>query len=341
MPNFVYPTNREMQSILPEKVARLSAERVGLQIMPTRHVNAGIIQWNQKDNYRGLQQLRGLDGAPQHVIRTGSTTFNYNPGVYGEFSIIGETELTLRAGGVTQDVPISIEDLVLEEQDRMIQRELDRIEQINWLAIAGTFSISSTNGVIFTDTFNLQTYSRITAWATVATAVPLQDFRAIALLGRGNGVNFGAGATAYMNRATANTLIGNTNTGDLGGKRVMGGNSINNVPGIATLLQGEDLPQLAIYDEGYYDETNAFQLFIPNNRVFVIGKRPAGDRIGEYLMTRNLNNPNGAPGRYNYVLDRTNATNAEKRTPPNIEIHQGHNGGPVIYHPKSIIVMTV
>jgi hypothetical protein len=33
---------------------------------------------------------------------------------------------------------------------------------------------------------------------------------------------------------------------------------------------------------------------------------------------------------------------AESETPPKqVEVHDGHNGGPVIYYPSAVLVMTV
>lgn len=340
---FAFPTNRELSQIAPEKIARASAERVGFQIMPMRDVPAAIIQWTQRDNYFGLQQLRGLDGAPTVVKPVGSRSFSYTPGIYGEFMTVTETELTTRAGSVSDDVPIPVSDLVLERQDQLLVRELDREEQIIWtLLTTGTFSIALPGGSIgFTDTFALQTYTASPTWATVATAVPLLDFRAVQLLGAGKGVNFGAGATAYMNRVTANSLLANTNASDLAGKRQANGATFNSVGDINRILLDQDVPTVVVYDEGYYDATNTFTRFIPNNKVVVVGRRGAGERIGEYLKTLNANNPNRAPGSYTFTVDRANAVNGEKRVPPNIEVHQGHNGGPVIYYPGSVVVMTI
>ena len=340
---YLYPTNRELSTIAPQKIARMAENRVGFQIMPMRDVRAATIEWQQRDNFYGLQQLRGLDGAPTHVKPLGNNVYSYTPGVYGEFMTITETELTKRAGSITTDVPIDVGDLVAERQDQLMQRELDRMEQIIWtLLTTGTFSVALPGGAVgFTDTFSIQTYTRLVAWSSITTATPLLDFQAMQLLGRGLGVSFGAGATAYMNRATANNLLSNSNSADLGGRRVFGGNTINDVTGITRILQGEDLPSIVVYDEGYYNDSNTFTLFIPNNKVVVIGQRAAGQRIGEYVKTLNANNPGRAPGSYSFVIDRANGTNGEKRVPPNMEVHQGHNGGPVLFYPGSIIIATV
>lgn len=338
---FLYPLNVDLQKIGPEKVARMSANRVGFQIMPMRRVNAGIIQWEQMDNYFGLQQMRGLDGAPLHVKQVGSRLFSFNPGVYGEFSTIGETELTLRSGSIVGEAPVDVSDLVLAKQDQLIQRELDRIEQIIWtLVSSGTFSVSTGQGVAYTDTFTLQTASAAVAWGTVATATPLVDFRTVQLLGPGKGVSFGAGSKAYMNRTTANKLLANTNASDLFGRRQASGATFNSISDINRILLDQDVPEIVIYDEGYYNDSNVFTRYIADNKVVIVGNRPNGV-IGEYQLTRNMNNPGGTPGSYEYVIDRTKPLNGERQTPPNIEVHRGHNGGPAIYFPGSIVILTV
>lgn len=344
MPTYLYPTNREIQTIGPAKVERLTTDRVGFDIMPMRNVNAGTVEWVQRDNYFGLQQLRGLDGAPSHVKRVGEKTYVYEPGVYGEFQTITETELVRRAGSVADpNVAVDVADLVTRMQDHLMGRELDRIEQIIWtLLTTGTFSVLLPSGATgFTATFALATFTASPTWATIATATPLKDFRTMRIANAGMGANFGAGATAYMNSTTAANLLANTNTADLGGRRVEGGNTVQNLSQFNRIVASNDTPQVVEYDEGYYNDSNAFTRFIPNNTVVVVGRRPAGQRIGEYVKTRNANNAGMAPGTYEFVVDRTGNSNGIQQVPPNITYHRGHNGGPVVYFPGSIVVMTV
>ena len=58
-------------------------------------------------------------------------------------------------------------------------------------------------------------------------------------------------------------------------------------------------------------------------------------------MTRNLNNPGGAPGSYRYIKDFAQGINAPKETPPHIETHRGHNGGVTIEYPSAVVIMNV
>jgi hypothetical protein len=48
-----------------------------------------------------------------------------------------------------------------------------------------------------------------------------------------------------------------------------------------------------------------FTPFIPDATVLVTGKRPAGQPIAKYKMTRNANNPSMAPGAYMYISNKT------------------------------------
>lgn len=338
MADFVFPSGAELIAVAQEKMPRLTADRPAFSIMPIRNTNDVLLIWEQMDNYIGLQQVRGLNGQPTRVKKVGLKRYLMEPGYYGEFQVIDERELTTRRQQGSWDQPVNISDLVMVAQDQLLGRRLDRIELIVWtLLTTGFFSVSTADGVLaHTDRFNIQTFTSVVPWATVATGTPLNDFRQVQLLGRGKSTSFGGASTAYMNRTTFNNLINNTNTADLFGRRTQGLATINNLTDFNKLLTGDDLPGIVIYDEGYIDDNNVFQLFIPNNKVVVVGKRPAGQVVGEYRMTRNVNNGALQPGPYMKVIDR-----GEDTVPRTIEVHDGHNGGPVIYFPGAIVVMNV
>lgn len=336
MPDFLYPSSVVLQQISQELLPRLMANRRIFDIIPVREVDAHILEWEQKDNYIGLQQIRGLNGDPPRIKQTGGKRYLMEPGTYGEFELLDERQLTIRRQWGTFTGPINVEDLVREAQDKLLQRRLDRIEQIGWTLLAtGTFSVSDGASVLQTDSFTTQTFAAGITWATSGTATPLADVRAVQLKSRGFSVNFGAQAVMYMNRSTWNAMIANTNNNDLAGRRSDFGATLNNPEAVNRLLAMNDLPQIQIYDDGYYDDTGTFQLFVPNNKVVMVGQRRDNDPVGEYRMTRNANNPGMAPGAYMRVVDDPN------RIPRSVEVHDGHNGGPVLYHPAAIVVMTV
>lgn len=342
MTAFAFPTAAELALIEQDKIPRLTQDRIGFQLMPLRDVDSHVLAWEQLDNYTGLQQVRGLDGHPPRVKRLGGKRFIMEPGVYGEFTTIDELELTTRRQYGTWGAPINIDDLVMGAQDHLLGRRLDRIEFIVWtLIVTGTFSVAGPSGaVIHTDAYTTQTYTAAVTWATAATATPLANLRDVQLLSRGRSVDFGAGAMAIMNRTTFNSLAANTNANDLAGRFTVLQNTVRSPNSINMILTGEGLPNIVVYDEGYIDEAGTFQLFVPNNRVVMVGRRLSGAPIGEYRMTRNVNNPGMAPGSYTAVIDR-GAEGSGRIVPRIIEVHDGHNGGPALYHPGSIVVMTV
>lgn len=335
----IYPSNRVLRTVAAIKAANLEARRMIFTILPIGTLDSHTLEWEQEDNYTGLQQVRGLNGRPPRVQHVGAKRYVAEPGVYGEHMVIDELEITKRRNyGQLTDNAVDVSELVARRQDRLLARRYDRIEQIGWLLLTtGTFSVAAVNGAILhTDTYTLQTYTAGITWATSATAVPLKNFRDVQLLSRGKGVSFGANARAIMNRVTFNRLVSNLNTNDLAGRRTSGLNSVLNMTEINAVLLGEGLPQIEIYDEGYLDDTNTFVPYIGDGKVLVVGVRTDGGQVGEYLMTRNANNPNSAPGAYQKIIDK-----GEDAVPREVEVHDGHNGGAVLYFPSAMVVMNV
>lgn len=337
MATFIFPTTGQLRAIEQEVLPRLMADRPIFDILPVETVDDYLLVWEQLDNFIGLQQVRGLDGALPRVIKVGARRFQMEPGVYGEFIDLNETELTRRRQlGQWPNNGVDVRDLVRASQDQLLQRRLDRIEFIGWTLLAtGTFSIAGPNGaVLHTDTYTTQTASAAVAWATVATATPLADFRAVQLLGPAKGANFGAGAVAYLNRTTFNKMVSNTNASDLAGRFTVLMNTVRSPESINRIAAGEDLPAIQVYDGGYFTDAGTFTRFIANDKVIIVGQRPGGRRVGAYRYVRNVNNPGMAPGPYTEVIPQPNP-------PKRIDVFDGHNGGPVIEYPGSIAVLTV
>lgn len=343
MATYLYPQLREMRELDPTLSAPDKMNDPILdQVFPIVNSNAAFLEWSVDADDQGLQQLRGLDGSPLGVTRLGKTHYVERPGVYGEFQTIGETELTTRAGSTMGDVTIDVGDLTSKSFRQLNSREITRIRQIAWtLLTTGTFSVAGKEStLVHTGTYTQQTYNA-SDWNTTTTSTPLADFRAVQALGPEYGTNFGAQSMAVMNRRTANLLFASTTATDIFGRRTSGGGTVMNKDEVNRVLLGEDLPQIVIMDDGYKNDSGTFTRFIGNDIVVVIGIRQTGDKIGEYRMTRNANNPGFAPGHYEYIKDYAQGINAPKETPPRIEVHVGHNGGPVFLRPGSTVVMAV
>jgi hypothetical protein len=337
---FVFPESATLRLIEQDYLPRVEADRPVFEFFPVTTQDAAELAWEIRDNYVGIQQVRGLNGEPPRVKKTGLKRFVMEPGVYGEYEPIPEADIVRRRKLGSFADPIDLGDLVGPIQVKLLQRRYDRLEWMIWTLLAtGTFSVAGPTGAILhTDSYTTQTFSAVVPWSTFATATPMADFSSVQLLGRGHSVDFGAGARAFMNRATFNNLRSNTNNADIYGRRTTGLGTYNAPSDINTLFQGDDLPGITVYDRGYFDETNTFQLFIPNNKVIVVGKRPMGEPVGSYVYTRNINQEGGGmgPGAYTRVIDL-----GETRVPREFHVHDGHSGGVQIYWPSAIVVMTV
>jgi hypothetical protein len=285
-----------------------------------------------------MQQIRGLNGKPPRVAAVGLRSYMMKPGVYGEFMLVDEMERTVRRANGTFGQPVDLGDLVMRRQDQLLLRRLTRIEWLCWqLVIYGYYRVLDAKGAVgHTSGYAQQQYTAPVSWSNAGTAAPLADFRAVQLLGRGQSADFGAGAVAYVNRVTANRLLSNTNAADLGGRLTAGINPVTSVGGVNTLLTLEGLPNVEVYDDGYHDEAGAWQQWIPDGVAIVVGRRANGASLGNFRFTLNANNPGGEPAPYMRVIDRT-----EDTIPSEIEVHDGFNGGPVLYWPGSIVKMNV
>lgn len=337
MSNYIYANNAELTQVQQDMLPVLTQADPIFEIMPIEDKNAAVVMWEQEDDYIGLQQIRGLNGAPATVKNIGGKRFIVEPGIYGEMALVDETEITLRRGYGDFSNPINITDLVRKRQDQLMTRSINRLRQIGWTLIStGTFSIVGPDGLVYhTDTFPLQTYAAGTAWSTVASATPLVDFRAVKLLARGHSVSFGRQAKAYGNSTTINRMLNNTNSADIGGKRLNGGNSFNSLADMNKVLLDNDLPMVEEYDEGFKNDAGTFTNLIADGKVVVVGRRTDGGRIAGYQMTRNANNANEAPGAYTKTVDDAN------KVPRCVEVHHGHNGGPAFYFPSAVVIMSV
>jgi hypothetical protein len=348
---FIYPPAYQIEEIQQLYIGRKKEGRIGLDIAPMVEADTGQVRWEQKDNYYGLQQMRGMDGAPTRVVSVGRQVFSYDPGVYGEYDSPSEMELTNRSQGVSSNVPIDISDLVFERMDMLMTRAFDRIEYNIWTTlINGTISIVIGDPVTgkqygYTDTYVTQTVTGTSWGGSPSTATPIQNFQTVQQLGVGYSVDLGAGATAYMNGATAYNLLNNTNNNDFGGRRDMFGATLNNLNQVNDYFQAQNLAKIVVYDQGYYptiggNTTGAFTKFIPNGKVLIIGKRPGDVPVAQYKMTKCA--PNGyRPGMYSFYKDFNQGINCAKEVGKGLEIHHGHNGGMAVMYPSAVVTLTV
>lgn len=334
-----YPKSAEIEAVEQVLLPRLTARSPLFELFPFDAATGEgtLLKWEQMDSYTGLQQWRGYGGQPKLVSQKKVNQYIAYPGVYGEKQVLEEEQLTTRRLMGTFGEPVPINDLVGQSHEQLLTRRIDLIEWIiSKLLVAGSFNVLNGTGgsTVYSGSFTPQQFTSSVDWSTLDTATPLADFRAIKPFEFGQSVTFGADAIAVMNVVTANQMMNNDNSADLGGKRGPFGATFNSVEDVNKFMLLNDLPKIAIYNGGYLDDTGTFQLFIPTGYVLVVGKRTTGRRMGYYRFTRNIHSPNMAAAPYVRVK-------YEDDVPAFVETHDGHNGGPVIQFPGTVVVMNV
>lgn len=338
MNTFTYPSAAELRLIDQQLLPVLTMDDEIFKIFPLEESDYDLLIWEQRDNYIGLQQIRGLNGPPPAVQPIASSQFMMQPGYYGEHSDITEEDITRTRTLGTWNEPVNLDYLVRQRQDQLMTRQVTRAKQICWnLIVNGYYSVLLKNGAVGKkEEYTQRTVSPSVAWTTPATSTPIADLRNAQLKQRGYSMSLGPKARCLMNLQTWIWMISNTNDDDLHGMRANFGATLNDLADVNAVLAGQGLPQIVIHDDNYYDDTNTLQLLLPDGYVVIVGVRTNNAKIGGFRFTRNANNPGFAPGPYVRVIDR-----GEDHVPRTIEVHRGMNAGPVIYFPSAIVSMKV
>lgn len=352
MPNaqtYLFPTSAELERIDRDLLPVYLDDDPINKLFPEVLKDASNVIWEQEDNFLGRTQFRGYEAEFPSVPNVGFHRFTITPGVYGEFAPIGEFEMTERRGYGTFGVPVEISDLVRGRQDMLMTRHFNRRSSIMWTLLAtGEYKVQHSNGTLGKwDSYQPQYYFAPVPWATLGTAGPLADFRAVQLLHRGHSVMFNSGATGFMNLTTWNNFISNTNAGDLGDRRQTGFQQVpmGSEEAINNILTRDNLPNINVFDGGYLSDgtdgntAGTFVQYIPDATVVVVGKRTNGAAIGEFQLTRNASNANMSSAPLVRVID----TGADDRLPPPrlIKVYRGFNGGPAIKYASAVVIMKV
>lgn len=342
MPSYLYPSSIELKEIEQILLPVMQADDILFKLFPAVEDDAAVVAWEQMDKFVGLQNVRGIGGQPGRVSRVGVKRFQMQPGQYSDVIAIDEQEITQRRQTGTLGTPVDISDLVYKLQQQLLQRRIDRQRwMISTLLTTGVFtSTDSMGNIIHTDSYTFNSYSAGTPWATYATATPLLNIRTACTTAKvGQSVRFDATAKMLMNQNTVNDLLSNSNSADLGGKRRDMGSTFNSLKDLNVLLAANDLPEIVPYHEAWSTDGTNYNLFIPNNKVVVVGARKNDAIVGEVAQTRNATNPNAEPGPYTLVVDSMDR--GMEVVPRKIEVHDGWNGGIKIFYPGAIITMTV
>jgi len=341
-----YPTNYELKLLEPDLIqdAMLTADPI-FQQFPITSKPVSMVEWIIRENIKGLQAARGYDGQLPRIQNLGANLLSMIPGVYGEQSVIGERELTTRAPYNAPGAVINVDDIVVERQKILITREVSRIRVNIWtLLTMGIFSVYApgTNALQHAGQYDIRSANTSTDtsigmsgayWSDASNANPIVDLLAMKVnFEKGTSCRFGSGSSIFMNQKTYNYIL---NSSKIGTRIFAGKNLLPSAADVANLFANYELGKPVVVNDGYLDDNNVWHYYVPDGYAVAVGTRPNNDMIGEYIQTRNANDPNMAPGPFIKVIDDPD------KTPRNIEIHRGHNGGPAIYYPNGVVTMKI
>lgn len=336
----LFKTSKDLSKVPQEFIDAAQLEDPLFKHLPIVNKNSHEILWDQKDNYRGRMQARGMNGESPRVRKIGGRRFKMEPAVFGEHAFIPEDMLTKKSSlGTFGDIE-EIQAQIDEDVDMLSKRQVRLIKYLMWtLLTTGTLNVLGPAGqLLYAETYDFQDYAPASHdWDSLTTAEPIIDLQNIREQGHGYGVTFDGKAEMFMRTLSINKLVNNQNAADINGKRVGGGNTVNTLAEANRILLDANLPQIVPMDETYYDDNNTLQYYLPEGLGVLIGAREDGESLGEYQITRNANNPGGKPGPYQKVLQNIGP---DATVPPWIKTEIGHNGGLVIWYPNSILLFT-
>ena len=78
--DYLIPTTMELKAIEQDLLPRLTMERPVFDFFPISESDDSVVAWEQLDNFKGLQAVRGIGGAPSKVIRGGVSRYVMEPG---------------------------------------------------------------------------------------------------------------------------------------------------------------------------------------------------------------------------------------------------------------------
>lgn len=336
--NYQFTQSAVLQAVLQNKIPVVTLNDPLFQdIMPIGYVDAGMVVWEQKDDYTGLMSVRGYDGEFGKITREGRNQYKVEPGKYGDQKPMSEEYLTNGREIGTFGDAINILKAQAEDQDHLLSIAISRLLKIGWdLVVNGTYSVPNTEGqILATGKVTTQSFTSVVPWSTVATATPLADLRAIKLKARGYSTMFNKRAKLYVNSVTVNNMLANTNAADLGGRRTI--NAAGQIQPLSLgqlneILIEQDLPTIVEYDKGYKTNQTTQVQFIPDGKGVVIGARDTGEPVAEFMMTRNANNLAAGRGATEMYYDFE-----FKKNPVRGISTLGFNGAPAVYFPSSVV----
>lgn len=355
--NLEVVTNALLPALVWQDV--LSSDDPLLKAIPPSYVDADKVQYDQYEDSWGVLPLRGLNGSPQVLQMPGFRRYQFDPGYFGGATQLLESEITssVQPGTLadTLDVSDRLGKLYLDMATLVVSQFRNLIGTV---LTTGTISLTDALGNAFSYQIpSFRTYTPGTGWsASPTTATPISNLiTQKPVLEKGTSTKFGKDSMLLMN---SNTLAYFFNTTQVQstyraeyGSSFIGLDSAGDLPGCNKLLQGFDLPQIVVYDYGYFPTLAAAQArtyaswtyIIPTGNAIWLGARK-GQQVGQMQLTRHAGLVETAGAKKYPQVNAENESEAEiakglyvrthyhNRMPHRFDLEVGFNGSPVLWY---------
>jgi hypothetical protein len=339
-----------------------------LDALPLTYENFDLIKWNQYENGYGLLGLRGLGGEPDVVQLPGYREYAVAPGYYGERAILDEQEMTKNREAGTTNLPADPDERLGIMTAYQADKSVNRIRKtIADLLLNGTFINKSSSGaVVHADKIeNYKTYSPAGSggtgpgWAADPTnAKPINDLKYWQnQLQIGTSSRFGSDSTLVCQDGVIVDLLATTQIQDVY-KDNYGATPLG-LEGVNKIFQGMGLPKIVPYNAGYFNSladavnrtTANFTRILPPKSLIWLGTRPKGQKLGRFVLTRNVplallqgggQTPlkSRAVREYQWAEGLGVSLHLHDRLPFRYELDVWFNGGPVVHFGSSAAGIT-
>lgn len=297
-------------------------------LLPMKENLLPTIRWDEKGAINGMTPPISLDGnVPMLAMRTLTNRVEV-PMYFAEQQQLGEEDfLNIRMAGSLNK--LAGQSIVDDGTEQLLVRLFTRIEWSRWQAMRGSLALDE-NCVKRTVTYATTSISNPSVlWSVVASADPIGNVQAWALLFRGKG---SGPLRVYYNRKVATYLSQNASVIDKvkanGMAAKLGVMSIGEI--LNTLIGDVEFIQ---YDEGYL-VSGTFTPYIADNEIILVKAPPGGQQLGAWVTTPTVRNggiANPRPGRFGWRKDET-----QNEETPRYKYGVGIYGIPVLYFPQNV-----
>ena len=330
----IYPTTQEVSHVVRNRAVD-PAQFIGRQFCPVQNYWAKDIEFDVLEASTGMTKPHNVGTDPKVVTLAGQSRKRIGTGYWKETYRIGEDELLFarQAGTYNQRAG---RDQVLQRSMEMDDRLETRLEWLRWQPmVSGQLAVDE-NGVKYTVDYGLPEGNKPTLqdnnrWSVKTGCDPLADITTWLKLFRGTGSR---GIEAYFNQTVAGYLAQSSAIRDLlKGTQYAKTLSSENIAEALTLL----FPKLkfTLYDEGYVDDSQTFQPFVPEDRFIIRGQGAANELMMDFASTISLHNgtlEKPMPGTFAVIEDES-----AKNKNPHVDITVGIYGLPRVFHPNWIV----